>query len=736
MAKRCLVIICASIIFNFQLSLFNEVSAQATVRIRSTYAETYAATQLHDFLEKGGCAVAYGGQNTGLTVYVGMPPYMEKRFRPMLDSLRHDGYLIVSNGHDVVLHGAGEKGTLYAVYAFLEMLGYRLYTPTALVVPDLSNPVFPTCRVLSNPAFEWREVSYYYPNHSQLYADWHHLHTQAERDSLWGMYVHTFQRLIPPSRYYDSHPEWFSLNNGRRSRDGQLCLSNPELLEALCQRLADTMAAFPSKKIWSVSPNDNYNVCECENCRRLDSLYGGYSGTLLWFVNQVARRFPDKTIATLAYQYTRQAPRRQASCVPARNVLVMLCPIEVGRELPIPQTDTSFRKDLEDWNRLTDNLFIWDYVVQFRNFWNPFPNLQVLQGNLQYFRRNGARMMFEQASGAGNITSWMDIRCYMVAKLMWNPDADMRTVMADFYQGYYGDAGKYVKEIVDTMTRAVVWGDKRLDIYGFPVDGAETYLTVERFRKYDSLMALAYLHSSDSNLWYFDLALQFARVELAASADLYGYTGKQERAEAVQNLRDRLDRLVFGLNSFDVPTMMEMGISPDEYHAAMSHYIDKMGDNKAFRHAVGLRKPASPPYDAGGGHLLVDGEGGIMDYRHKWLGFWGDTLDVVVDLGGTESVREIGLDFYFYPLSWIFLPQSIRIEFTSDGKKWYHFAAFEPKNPEVLALPGIKTFTQKAAHPFKARYIRIVAEPLPEIPAWHRAAGQKPWIFTDEIIVK
>lgn len=84
-------------------------------------------------------------------------------------------------------------------------------------------------------------------------------------------------------------------------------------------------------------------------------------------------------------------------------------------------------------------------------------------GNTPYLRKHfasyidclhddGVRMMFEQASGADNITSWMDIRCYMIAKLLWNPDANMDSIMADFYQGYYGDAGKYVKSIIDTMT--------------------------------------------------------------------------------------------------------------------------------------------------------------------------------------------------------------------------------------------------------------------------------------------
>ncbi len=467
------------------------VAAQSKVHMPiRLLGSSHEKRELQKYLEKGGLKT-FIGQNTDTvnyrgTIHVGNFNYLHEHYADLIDSLRDDGYLIASDGMDVCLYGKGRKGSLYAVYAFLEMLGYRLYTPDVLVVPDISNLQLPKCRIVSNPAFAYRELSYYYV-HDQLYANWHHLHNENDRISTFGLFVHTFGRLLPPEKHFDTHSEWYSLNNGRRSRDGQLCLSNSEVLDSLCAELTRHIASAPKRKIWSVSPNDNYNACQCDHCRHLDSLYGGPSGTLLWFVNQVARRFPDKTISTLAYQYTRPAPI--SNIRPDSNVNIMLCPIEVGREKPIATSD--FAKDMEDWSRLTDNIFLWDYVVQFRNFWNPFPNLHVLQPNLQYFRDHGVRMMFEQATGYHNVTSWMDIRCYMLAKLLWNPDADMDSIMADFYQGYYGESGRYVKEIIDTMTYALIQSGQRLDIYGYPIDAADGYLSVERFRQYDSLMALA-----------------------------------------------------------------------------------------------------------------------------------------------------------------------------------------------------------------------------------------------------
>ena len=712
----------------------------------ATATERYAATQLREFLYKGQLGTDTVAKKEG-TVYVGDTKYLRKYFAKCIDSLRDDGYLICGDGRNLCLYGAGEKGTLYAVYAYLEKIGYRCYTPTDLVIPDIFGTEVPVCNEVSNPAFAYREVSYYYPNHSQLYADWHHLHTEADRDKMFGMFVHTFKDLIPPARYFEAHPEWFSLNSGRRSRDGQLCLSNPAVLEELCCRLADTMATAPEKKMWSVSNNDNYNACQCPECLHMDSLYGGPTGTLLHFVNQVARRFPDKTISTLAYQYTRCAPTNPA-VKPEKNVNIMFCSIECGRELPIADNprEASFRKDMEDWARLTDNIFMWDYVVQFRNFWNPFPNLHVLQPNLQFFHKNGVRMMFEQATGADNVTSWMDIRCYMLAKLLWNPDVDIDSIMADFYQGYYKGAGPYIKEIIDTMTSVLIQSGQRLDIYGYPVDAVDGYLSLERFHQYDSLIDLAYMHAPeyyvgcfqvpDTAMWFFCTALDFARNELAVSRDLCGYFSLDSLSSDPDWFeREVIDRLeIFGRSTHNlgIPQLMEMGVTPGECIVSWTDNIRKrFGENKARYKSVTFRHPATVPYNTTG---LTDGKAGILDYRHDWLGFWGDTLDAVIDLGEATEIKSISLDFYFYPLSWIFLPQRIEFQESVDSNNWRTLEVFSSENPMILATPSIKTFT--ATTKGSVRYIRVVAEPLPEIPAWHRAAGQKPWLFTDEIIIK
>ncbi|MBM3435067.1 MAG: DUF4838 domain-containing protein, partial [Bacteroidetes bacterium] len=132
------------------------------------------------------------------------------------------------------------------------------------------------------------------------------------------------------------------------------------------------------------------------------------------------------------------------------------------------------------------NIFMWDYVVQFRNMVSPFPNLRVLKPNIQYFRDKGIKMMFQQGTG-GNVSEFYELRQYLIAKLLWNPDADLDALMDEFLSGYYGPASGYIMDYIDRMNDALAVSGGQLGIYGYPYDGIRTYLTPELIKTYNNL---------------------------------------------------------------------------------------------------------------------------------------------------------------------------------------------------------------------------------------------------------
>ncbi len=655
-----------------------------------------------------------------------------------------EGFRVFTKNTYLVFTGGAKKGIRYGVYDFLERyLGCRMYTPEAVVIPKTGRIVIPPVDNLQEPAFAWRETWHRTARKESAFSDWNRLNTYEERKKDWGMFVHTFDVLIPEKVYFDAHPEWFSEINGKRVRDGQLCLSNEEGYRELVKNLRKKMAERPECGIWSVSNNDNYNACECEKCRASDSQYQSPAGTLLVFVNRIAREFPDKTISTLGYQFTRKAP---VGIVPEKNVNIMFCSIECDRSRPLANNpeEQEFCSDMKNWASLTRNLFMWDYVVQFRNYLDPFPNLHVLQPNLQFFAQNHCRMMFEQGSD-GNVTEFSDLRTYLLAKLMWNPYCNVDSVLNDYLNGYYGKAGTFIRQYIDTMRTALLASGKRLDIYGYPVDAKNSYLTPRLLKTYAQLFAQASdAVKSDPVLTRrvkeASIPLEFAILDLSMH-DLspgltYFSTDKTGQRIANAAMITRLRNFVSDCKKFSITSLQEFPYTPERYEQNVLHFVEKgLTPNLAFGKPVKLLTSCSPKYDVGSAKALNDGKFGMLDYHYNWLGFEENHLEAVIDLEKPVPINRISIDFLVMPLSWIFLPNEVAFYISDDEKNWKLFGSQSIPQPEDLN----QTFIQKyeiASPKQSGRYIKIKAISSLTCPEWHRGWGKPSWIFADEVVVQ
>jgi hypothetical protein len=732
-----------------QSLLFNRAASDYTIVIpaQPSEIELYAATEMQKFLiySCGATLPIKTEDQTDYTkaIYIGKTKKADQVLKNKTQIIE-DGFIKYSDKTDLYIYGIKGKAVLYGVYDFLEaQLGCRLYTPDALDVPQYGFYVLPAINELKNPDFTYREVLYYYPNQSELYRDWHRLHNRDDIKKNWGMFVHTFDKLIPVEKYYTEHPEWFSEIHGKRIKDGQLCLSNPAVLEELCKNLKIEIDKNPEAIYWSVSNNDNMNNCNCKNCRRLDSLYGAPSGTLLYFINQVAVRFLDKQISTLAYQYTRKPPQRMIQ--PEPNVNIMFCSIECDRSMSIAlnPAEQAFVADMTGWKRITNNIFLWDYEVQFRNMMNPFPNLHVLQPNLQFFHQNGVKLMFEQGTGPNNKTSWMELRTYIIAKLLWDINSNVEQITNEFITGYYQKAAPFMKEYYQLNEEAVIKGGVRLDIYGYPIHGAKTYLTPELIKKYEELFLQAYKTedkpSIQDRIRYLELSLDFAKIELSMSEITpelsFFVTIKGEKVVKPAMLK-MVDRFVEDCKKFGINNLEESGYTPEQFKANVLNFVQKsVAKNFAKGKKIKLKTKFSDQYNRGGAEALLDGTFGILNYNQNWLGFLQQDFEAIIDLNNKQKIDKISIDFYFYPLSWIFVPENVEFYISKDGKKWEKVYQEEYKNPEILAKASIKKF-EKTGIKQEVRYVKVKAKAIKTNPEWHRGYGQPCWIFTDEILVQ
>ncbi|MCK4998671.1 MAG: DUF4838 domain-containing protein [Anaerohalosphaera sp.] len=388
-----------------------------------------------------------------------------------IEGLGADGVRILTKGDDLILAGGEPRGTLYAVYSFLEQLGCRWWSSKASTIPIKPTVEIGEIDITYEPVVEYRQAYWY----DAFDGDWAvrnkcNGHASRVDESQGGKhkyegFVHTFYSLIPPAKYFKEHPEWYSLINGKRKHEHtQLCLTNEEMRGELIKNLKKRLRANPDATIASVSQNDWRNNCQCEKCVTTDTQEGSPAGTLLRFVNAVAKEiekdFPDVAISTLAYQYTRKPPKLVK---PLDNVIVRLCSIECSFAKPLAdECNKTFRDDIIGWSKVCQRLYIWDYTTNFRHYFRPHPNLEVLGPNVKFFVKYGVRGIFEQGAYTTNGAEMAELRAWVLAKLMWDPTLDGDELIDEFLEGYYGGAAEHVANYLDTIHESIAKTDEYL----------------------------------------------------------------------------------------------------------------------------------------------------------------------------------------------------------------------------------------------------------------------------------
>lgn len=389
------------------------------------------------------------------------------------ERLGEEGFIIRMVGDRIVIAGGRPRGTLYGVYTFLEdLVGCRWYTPTVEKVPERPTLDIGSPDLRFVPKLEYRETFFVGHAFDGFWSARNKNNGQFAR--LYGFqggkvryypFVHTFEHLLSPKDYFQKHPEYFSMVDGQRIRERtQLCLTNPDVIRIATERVRGWIRDHPDVNIVSVSQNDWYNPCQCPDCKAIDDREGSHAGTLITFVNQIAeaieRDFPQVIVDTLAYQYTRTPPKHVR---PRHNVCVRLCSIECCFAHPLETCDhvcsfanrihgDSFQRDLEGWAKMCDRLYVWDYVVNFHHFVMPFPNVDVLGPNIRYFIRNNVKGIFEEgATSVWGRTEFIELKSWLLAKLLWNPDLDADTLIREFIAGYYGKAAPHVQAYLDLL---------------------------------------------------------------------------------------------------------------------------------------------------------------------------------------------------------------------------------------------------------------------------------------------
>lgn len=646
--------------------------------------------------------------------------------------VREDGYRIDSrNGAVTIIGRAEDRGVQYAVATLLEQfMGVDYLAKEAYTLTKRADITLPdTICMVDNPAFRYRQTHSYNLEDS-TYRRWFRLEEPREMFAA-NLWVHTFNHLLPASVYGKSHPEYYALINGQRrpGKEVQWCLTNPEVFEIVAQRLDSIFKANPDRRMISVSQNDgNMTQCTCEECVKVDKYEESLSGNLVRFMNRLAERFPDKEISTLAYLYSVKPPKHTK---PLPNVNIMLCDIDCTREVTLPENSSGseFMKSLEGWGRISDNIFVWDYGINFDNQVSPFPNFHILQENIQHFKNNGATMLFEQVNGSKG-TDFAELRAYMLAKLMWNPDQNADSLMRRFLDGYYGQAAPYLYQYLKLQEGALIASGVRLWIYDSPVSHKKGMLQPLLMKRYNRLFDQAELAVAKDTVLLkrvqmSRLPLQYAELEIA----------RTEAEKNIEELTSKLELFRSRATEFAIPTLNERGNSPLLYcDLYKERYMPRERKSIASGAKVSYTKVPAKGYAKIGEYALTDDLYGGATFVESWVGWLGGDGEFVIDLGAEKQFSEVSVDFLHQLGQWIFLPKGVVYSISDDGVNFTEIGR-DYKPEDRSGSVKYVSFETKSPQMVKARYIKVFIEGVGTCPDWHNGIGHPGWFFADEVVV-
>ena len=272
---------------------------------------------------------------------------------------------------------------------------------------------------------------------------------------------HSSFDYLPPEKWFESHPEYYSMGpdgkrHGVRNAQSQLCYTNPDtyrlVLESLERFVEADRKANPKDPplVYDFTQMDNSNfLCLCPECKKVIAKYdrkedgrydGGDAGLQLEFVNRLARdiraKYPEVQIRTFAYVSSERAPKPGTIAVEP-NVRIWWCDVYSHSDHTIPLHSPGHYnelqvRELDEWLALTKNVEIWDYML----YGDAFPEVSpdAIKSDAEYFAANRVPQMFMETEYHGQ--AFYELNYYLMSKLYVDPSQDVDALMRTFCRSY------------------------------------------------------------------------------------------------------------------------------------------------------------------------------------------------------------------------------------------------------------------------------------------------------------
>jgi hypothetical protein len=395
--------------------------------------------------------------NGRVVIHVGEDDYT-RQLGLDLKSVGTDGFVITfPDSKDIVIAGSEDRGTEFGIYEFLERyVGVRWLMPGPYGedIPHSSTITVSTHEIRQEPAYKWRCVS------GDIGSTWSR--RNRNNSEIIPSY-HNLNVLFPPSKYAQSHPEFFPILNGKRyippaDADGnwQPCFSADGIVEEASKNIKEYFRTHPDTKYVSLGMNDTNRFCECERCRSKEDPdlnflgFRNFSDSYFEWANKVVenvlKEYPDAWFGALAYGPLSQPPKK----IKRINPRIAIYMTDDRMRWCNREVEAEAHRITQWWNSTTSSLawydWIWGYPYMLPKVWFH----QMAKG-LDYGSKNGVRGFYAEtnfyveydkaAEDKMSPFRWGEgPKFYLLYKLLWNPSINVDHVLDDWYERAVGKA--------------------------------------------------------------------------------------------------------------------------------------------------------------------------------------------------------------------------------------------------------------------------------------------------------
>lgn len=490
-------------------------------------------------------------------------------------------------------------------------------------------------------AFEYRDI--YLPEYNEKSNSALDLQTI---DESWGIWGHNLSTVLPddPSKQVYAHV-------GGATEYDQFCFSSPRLFEYICDYIRDNYTFEDSVK-FAILPNDNDIVCLCTECKRIGNTKGNASPAVDRLIEKLCKKYPEHTFFTSYYSTTSDVPKSPMPVNSGVLVSAMDYPLAPGET----QKEKDFMALLKKWDAVAPDIYIWDYVNNFDDYFTPFPVFTVMQRRLKNYRDAGVTGIFLNGSGQ-DYSVFSRLKKAVLAEMLINPDIDWKATLKQKAADLYPVAGDDIVDFMIKQEDMVASGGKPLPMYEGVEKALQIYLPEKEFVDF---YAKLLRHKDRASGQEREDLIQMTEAMALTALEIKRINGDFTDTEP---LKANLKKLIGKDMEYYNEGCWKIGKYITQYESMEEDAAATASTNLLKGATLKARTPLDEDYPDIS--ILTDGRFGISSNYHNGLLLNSPDPQMVIDIPSKPGMKTLKVSLIYNPGFKIGLPEEVYV--TVDG---------------------------------------------------------------------